>query len=204
MGNNRRRAPAAERNRAPIAEVLAPYLERSAFVLEVASGTGQHALYMTNRFPQVTWQPSDVDPDCLASIRSWREDCVGGNLLPPLCLDCTAEEPWPLSRPVDLLVGINLIHISPWSACEGLFRQGQQLIREGGYLYFYGAFFRKGHEPAQSNRNFDAGLRARNPSWGVRQLESVVELAERDSFTLDRVVAMPANNLSVFFKRTAG
>jgi SAM-dependent methyltransferase len=195
----KRHAPATERNRGPILEVLRPILRDGALVLELASGTGEHAVFFAGALPAVTWQPTDLDPDNLASIEAFRAEAGLPNLRPPLLLDATADA-WPLPA-ADALVCINMIHIAPWSACEGLVRGAARVLGPGGVLYLYGPYRIGGALPAPSNVAFDASLRARDPAWGVRELDEVTALAAAAGFAREAVVAMPANNHSVVFRR---
>lgn len=174
-------------------------LPARATVLEIASGTGEHALYFATRLEGVTWQPSDPDPEARDSIAAWGIGSAG--VLAPLDLDVRRES-WGVG-PVDAIVCINMIHISPWTAAEGLFRGAADCLRPGGVLYLYGPFAIGGRHTAPSNAAFDENLRARDPEWGVRDLEDVVALARESGFDLTETVAMPANNLSVVFTRSS-
>lgn len=195
----KRHAPATERNREPIADVIEGLLPLGGgMVLEVASGTGEHAAAFAARFPTVTWQPSDPDPDARASIASWCAEMP--NVLPPLALDAAAPD-WPIEW-ADAVLCINMVHISPWAATVGLFTQSSKLLPQGGPLILYGPYFRKDHPTAPTNLAFDESLRARNAEWGVRWLEDVTELAEAEGFARAEVHEMPANNLSVVYRRT--
>jgi SAM-dependent methyltransferase len=193
----RRFAPAAARNREPILDVLRAHLPASGTALEIASGSGEHAVAFAAAFPTLVWQPSDPDPANRASIAAWIAAAGTPNLLPPIDLDATAEI-WPLAT-ADAVVCINMIHIAPWAACLGLLRGAARLLAPGGLLYLYGPFKRDGAHTAPSNAAFDESLRARDPAWGVRDLDEVREAAE--GFAPPTVVAMPANNLSVLFRR---
>jgi len=195
----KRRAPATERNREPIAAVLRQVLPAGGTVLEVASGTGEHAAYFAGLFPGLRWQPSDPDPDALASIRAWREDSGSANLLDPVLLDAGAEA-WPVAA-ADAILCINMVHISPWTATVGLMRGAGRLLGPGAPLILYGPYRRAGVPTAPSNEAFDASLRARNPQWGLRGLEAVEAEAERNGLRLERVFDMPANNVTVLFRR---
>lgn len=190
-------APATARNRDPILEVLLRVLPPAGLVLEVASGTGEHAAWFAPRLPALSWQPSDPDAVARDSIEAWRQAANAGNLLPPLDLD-VRRWPWPVDR-AEAVVAINMIHISPWQATEGLLRGAATLLGPGAPLVLYGPFRREGRHTAPSNEAFDADLRMRDPSWGVRDLEAVTEAAE--AFDLVEVVAMPANNLTVVLRR---
>lgn len=194
----RRHAPAAERNRDPILEVLRRVLPERGVVLEVASGTGQHAAHFARGLPHLVWQPSDPDPDHRASIAAW----TGGiaTVRPPLDLDAAGGD-WPVER-VDAVVCINMIHIAPWPAALGLLAGAARVLGPGAPLYLYGPFRRGGRHTAPSNEAFDADLRRRDPAWGVRDLDEVAHAAEAAGLRPDGVVEMPANNLSVVFRRS--
>ena len=197
----KRRAPAAERNREPIAAVLAEELSAAGLVLEVASGTGEHAVHFARRFPQLQWQPSDPDPASRDSIGAWREEIGVANLLPPLELDARAAD-WPATR-ADAVLCINMIHISPRRATEGLFAHAGHLLPAGAPLIVYGPFLEEGVATAPSNLDFDAGLKARNPKWGLRPLSWLDTLAASCGLQRTRRVEMPANNLTVVYRRQA-
>ena len=192
-----RHAPATARNRDPILAVLRDILPPRGLILEIASGTGEHARYFAEQLPHLDWQPTDPDPDALASIAAWCTDAP--NVRPPLALDASAPD-WPVTE-ADAVVCINMVHISPWSATEGLFARAARLLGEGDPLYLYGPYRRAGAPTAPSNEAFDASLKAQNPAWGLRQLEDVAALAERCGFRFDRLAEMPANNLSLAFRR---
>ncbi len=195
----KRQAPAAARNRDPIAAVLREVLPASGLVLEVASGTGEHAAWFAALFPQLDWQPSDPDPDSLASIRAWREESALDNLLEPLRLDASAEA-WPIAR-ADAILCVNMVHISPWTATEGLMRGAGRRLADGAPLVLYGPYRRPGIPTAASNEAFDASLRARDPQWGLRDLEAVEAEALANGLRLERVFEMPANNITSVFRR---
>ncbi len=194
----RRDAPATHRNREPIAEVLESWLEGPTRVLEIASGTGQHAVYLAGRLPHLSWQPSDADPEALESISSWRREAGPGNVAEPVALDAAAGS-WPVDE-VDAIFCANLIHIAPWRVAEGLFAGAGRLLGEGGLLLIYGPFRIGGEHTAPSNAAFDESLRARDPAWGVRALEAVEALAEREGLALVRRHEMPANNQLLVFR----
>jgi len=183
----------------PIADVLREILPERGLVLEIASGTGEHALHFARTFPQLLWQPSDSEPAALRSIEAWRVEAGLFNLLPPVPLDARAAE-WPVAQ-ADAVLAINMVHISPWSATQGLVRGAGRLLASGGPLYLYGPYRQSDVPTAPSNEAFDESLRARDPEWGLRSLEDVAAEAERHGLPLERVVAMPANNLSVVFRR---
>lgn len=191
--------PHVVRNREPILEVLRGVLPALGLVLEVASGSGEHAVYFAKALPSLTWQPTNSASDALASIVAHRAAASVPNLLQPLELDVTAET-WPVAH-ADAVVCCNMIHIAPWSACAGLIAGAARVLPAGGVLYLYGPYKIDGRHTAPSNEAFDADLRARNPQWGIRDLGDVAALAERHGFGLAETVAMPANNLSVIFRR---
>lgn len=204
----RRHAPATARNRQPILQVLQRVLSPQGMVLEIASGSGEHAVFLAPRLAPRPWLPSDVDPTALASIKAWQQECPCDTLYPPLQLDAAAPD-WPQTvaqqdpsrGPITAIVAINMIHISPWQSCLGLMAGAGALLPAGGILYLYGPFQRHGGHTAPSNEAFDRSLRSQNPAWGVRHLETVAEVAAAHDFTLAEVVDMPANNLSVIFRR---
>jgi len=191
-------APATARNREPIRDVLARELPTTGTVLEIASGSGEHAVAFAAAFPQITWQPSDPDPNARASIAAHRAEAALPNLAEPLVLD-VMHAPWPLER-ADAIVCINMVHISPWEASLALVANAARLLAPGALLYLYGPYLIDG-ETAPSNREFDRSLRSRDPRWGVRELRDLVGIAEH--FELRDTVAMPANNHSLVFRRRA-
>jgi SAM-dependent methyltransferase len=197
MSDARRYAGATQRNRVPILDVLRRVLPAQALVLEIASGTGEHAQFFAQSLPAVRWQPSDVDPAALASIATWCAEQA--NVQPPLALDVT-DATWPVER-ADAVVCINMIHITPWPTCDGLMRGASRVLRPGGVLYLYGPYQVGGAHTAPSNAAFDERLRGENPAWGVRDLEAVVASAEAHGLRLAEQVAMPANNFSLVFRR---
>lgn len=190
--------PATWRNREVILEKLRARLRPGQRVLEVASGSGQHVSFFAEQMPRVWFQPSDVEPEHLASISAWARHAGAGNVAEPLLLDARGE--WPAER-YDAVLCINLIHISPWSVTEALIPAAASNLTRGGWLYLYGAYQRNGEHTSESNRAFDAGLRQQNPAWGVRHLEEVERLAGAHGFGPAEVHQMPANNLSVFFDK---
>ena len=195
-----RASPSTARNRQPILEVLKTCLPPSGEVLEVAAGAGEHAIFFAEAFPGLEWRPTDPDPDALASIATWRAQAGLPNLLEPLRLDAADPAGWPVAR-ADVVININMIHISPWAACEGLMAGAGRVLPPGGLLFVYGPYVEPGVETAPSNLAFDESLKARNPAWGLRNLEAVTALAARHGLYLARRVAMPANNLSLIFRR---
>jgi SAM-dependent methyltransferase len=198
MDDDRRSAPHVARNAAPIAEVLRNVLPTRGLVLEVASGTGEHALHFAREFPNLLWQPSDPEPAAVRSIEAWRAEAGLFNLLPAISLDARARD-WPVEA-ADAVVCINMVHISPWAATLGLLRGAGRLLAPGAPLYLYGAYRQAGVETAPSNEAFDENLKARDPEWGLRELEAVTAEAETHGFALEAVVPMPANNLSVVLR----
>lgn len=190
---------AALRNRGPIGEVLARVLPGSGLVLEIASGTGEHATAFATAFPGVQWQPTDREPELVEAIAARREAEGPANLLAPILLDVTAT-PWQVAR-ADAVVCINMIHIAPWAACEALFAEAARVLPGGAPLYLYGPMMRARQHTAPSNAAFDADLRARDPAWGVRDMDVVGAVARRAGFAAAEVVAMPANNFSLVFRR---
>jgi hypothetical protein len=197
----KRHAPAAARNRDPIAAVLAEELPPAGVVLEVASGTGEHAVHFARLFPTLEWRPSDPDPAARASIDAWRAEAGLPNLHPPLALDAAAAD-WSLSA-ADAVLCINMVHISPSESAEGLLAGAARLLPEGSPLVLYGPWLEAGVQPAPSNLAFDADLRARNPHWGLRRREWFDDLARRAGFEPGRRVEMPANNLMLVYRRAS-
>ena len=195
----RRFAPAVARNKAPITEVLARHLPPRGLVLEIASGSGEHALHFAAHFPALSFQPSDPDAAALASIAAWREEARLPNLLPPLMLDVMADA-WPIQT-ADAVLCINMIHIAPWEATLALISGAARILRSTGILFLYGPFKRGGEHTVPSNAAFDDSLRAQDARWGVRDLEEVTRAASAAGFAAPAVKAMPANNLSLVFRR---
>ncbi len=193
----RRHAPATVRNREPLLDVLRGVLPAEGLVLEIASGSGEHAVHFAAALPGLTWQPTDPDEGARASIDAWAREGGLKNIRPALALDAVAW-PWPIDA-ADAILCVNMIHIAPWSATLGLLRGARELLSPGAPLILYGPFLRASVQTAQSNLDFDADLRRRNPDWGIRSLEEVAMAAE--GFSLERVVEMPANNLTVIFRR---
>jgi hypothetical protein len=199
VADTRLRAAATERNREPIAGVLEAILPARGTILEIASGSGEHGVFFARHFPDWIWQPSDRDGEALASIAAWREVSGPANLRAPLRLDAAAHE-WPAVE-ADAILCINMIHITPWAATEGLMRGAARLLPKGAPLILYGPYRRDGVSTAPSNLAFDASLRARDPSWGLRSVEAVTAEAERNGLSFDRLFEMPANNLTLAFRR---
>ena len=198
----RRSAPAALRNREPIAEVLADWLPATGVVLEIASGTGEHAAWFAGRFPRLEWQPSDLHPDALASIRAWRAESALPNLREPLAIDAAAPG-WPIES-ADALLNINMVHISPWAAALGLLDGAARLLGPGAPLILYGPWLSADIETAPSNLDFDRDLKRRDPAWGLRKVEDFAAEAERRGLAFVDQKAMPANNLMLLFRKGTG
>ncbi len=210
----RQSAPATQRNREPILEVLLQVLPPTGTVLEVSSGTGEHAVFFAPQLHPRKWIPSDPNPMARASIAAWREHYPADNLYPPIALDVRDpiwgveqdELPEPLQdrdfnrSSIVAIVNINMIHISPWSACLGLMAGARRILPQDGILYLYGPFKQGGKHTASSNANFDESLQAQNPEWGVRDLDEVVAVAQAQNLSLIKTYTMPANNLSVIFQ----
>lgn len=195
----KRHAPATARNRDVITDVLRDVLPSSGTVLEIASGTGEHCVHFAARFPHLIWQPSDRDELGLASIAAWAGEAAQPNILPPVQIDASASE-WPVG-PVAAILCINMVHIAPWAATLGLMAGARRSLPQGGRLFLYGPFIRADVQTAPSNLAFDAALKAQHPEWGVRALDDVAQAAAASDLLLERVIEMPANNLSVIFQR---
>lgn len=193
-------SPATARNRDPILAVLRGRLPERARVLEVASGAGEHAVWMARAMPGVTWRPSDPSAEALASIAAWRAAAGLPNLLPPIRVDAADPSTWP-TEGFDALVCINMIHISPWAAAEGLMALAAKALPDGGLLYLYGPYLEAQTPTAPSNLAFNEDLKRRNPEWGLRRLEEVAALAARAGLKLAGRIEMPANNLSLWFEK---
>ncbi len=197
----KRSAPATERNREPIAEVLTRELPPQGRVLEIASGTGEHAVFFAERFPALHWQPTDPSDEALASIAAYRAEYAGGNLAAPLLLDAATPADWPV-KIADAILCINMVHISPWSATEGLFAGAAQILgSEGGPLILYGPYLEAGVETAPSNLEFDASLKARDPRWGLRDAAAVDAVAASHGFVRTARYGLPANNIMLVYRR---
>jgi len=199
MIDRRLEYPATARNRDAILDVLRSVLPASGLVLEVASGSGEHVVHFARAFPDLTFQPSDPEGAALQSIAAWTKDSGLKNIRPPVMLDAASGQ-WP-AHAADAILCINMIHIAPWRASEGLFRGAARLLRAGAPLYLYGPYRRADVVTAPSNEAFDESLRSRNPEWGLRDLEAVAALAQNNGFSGPAITEMPANNLSVVFRR---
>ena len=195
-------SPAAVRNAEPILQRLRAHLPNTGRVLEIAAGAGQHAVAFSTALPGLDWTPSDPSPEARASIAAWTAEADLSNLQPPLALDCLDETTWPHAS-FDAVVCINMIHISPWAATEGLMALAQRVLpRPGGLLYLYGPYREAEVALAPSNEAFDASLKARDPAWGLRDRDEVVALARSHGLALTLRTEMPANNVSLLFRRT--
>ncbi len=192
-------SPSVARNRDPILNVLRRLLPQTGTVLEIASGTGEHAVHFAGAFPHLQWQPTDYDEQALSSIAVHRAASGLSNLLPPLMLDAAAPE-WPVKQ-VDAVVAINMLQVSPWPVVQGLMAGAGRVLSPGGALYLYGPFKENGAHTSPGNEAFDQNLRLRNPEWGVRDVEEVADLARTHGLVLVERVVMPANNLSLVFRR---
>jgi SAM-dependent methyltransferase len=195
-----RTSPSTARNRQPILDVLRPRLPADARVLEVASGAGEHALFLAAALPGVRWQPTDRDAEALASIAAWRAASGSANLAEPLRLDAADLATWP-AGPFEAVVCVNMVHISPWAATVGLMTGAGRVLTPGGRLFLYGPYVEAGVETAPSNLAFDENLKSRDPAWGLRDLAEVKALAAGQGLAFAERIAMPANNLIVVFER---
>ncbi|OAN63489.1 DUF938 domain-containing protein [Magnetospirillum moscoviense] len=195
----KRHSPASERNRDPILAQLRRWLADAKQVIEIASGTGQHAAWFARHLPHLSWQPTDTDAGALDSVAAWAAEAACPNLLPPIGLDVT-RHPWPVTG-ADAVFCANMIHIAPWDAAIGLVEGAAALLPAGGLLILYGPFTIDGRHTAPSNQTFDLDLKARNPAWGVRDLEAVGQLAQTHGMDHLETVPMPANNLLVAWRK---
>ena len=190
-------ATSTDRNRGPILDVLRRVLPQTGLILEIASGTGEHTAFFAPALPALRWQPSDASATYLDSIRAWSAASGADNIAPPVQLD-VERQPWPITR-ADAILNINMIHISPWSTTEALFRGAARVLPPSGVLFLYGPFKRDGQHNAESNQRFDERLRGEDPRWGVRDLGDVETVASSAGFHLAEIIPMPANNLSLVF-----
>jgi len=193
-------SPSIARNRGPIFSILQPRLPIAGLLLEIAAGTGEHAVYGATALPGLQWQPTDPDPEAVASIDAWRRHTGLSNLLPPLQLDAAEPDTWAVSQ-ADAIVNINMIHISPWAAAQGLMKGASQLLPAEGKLFLYGPYMERDVVTAPSNLDFDSSLKNRNPNWGIRHLDDVSALASQHGLVLAERIATPANNLVVIFRK---
>ncbi len=191
--------PAPERNKQPILDVLRRMLPATGTVLELSSGSGQHAAYFAEQLPNLTWQPSDIDSENLASTRAWVQDANLTNLRAPLRID-VCEADWGVET-VDAIFNANMIHIAPWASAEGLLRGAGRHLVPDGVLILYGPFRISGKHSAESNARFDEDLRRRNAAWGVRDIDDVLALAGREDLRFAERIEMPANNQILVFIR---
>jgi Protein of unknown function (DUF938) len=201
--DNRQYAPATQRNRKPILKILSEVLPTRSNVLEVASGTGEHAIFFASQLESCRWIPSDVNALAEESIIAWKNACSVDNLELPLLIDVTQDN-WQqevVEHQINAIVNINMIHIAPWQACLGLMAGAAKILPKDGILYLYGPYKRNGEHTSLSNANFDRSLRDRHHLWGVRDLEAVIAAAVAHNLNLQQVITMPANNLSVIFNR---
>ena len=194
-----RSAPAALRNREPIAENLAEWLPGDGLVLEIASGTGEHAAFFAERFPRLEWQPSDIHPGALASIAAWRATAELPNFMSPVAIDASDPD-WPVEA-ADAVLSINMVHISPWAAALGLIRGAARILPPGAPLILYGPWLQSSVPTAPSNLAFDADLSQRNAAWGLRRVEDFAQAAAEHGFELAETRPMPANNRMLLFLR---
>lgn len=199
VGDERIYSAACERNRQPILSVLQDVLPTRGRVLEIAAGTGMHAAYFAHSLPGLEWIPTDPDPEARRSIDAWRRDAGAPFLQAARTLD-TRDEDWGVAD-VDAILCCNMIHISPWESCRGLFRGADHVLAPEGVVVTYGPYFFPGAPPVPSNEAFDRSLRARDPEWGVRQIDDVTEVARDWGFARERTLALPANNHVVVWRR---
>lgn len=195
----KRHSPAAAHNSGPIADVLARELPATGTVLEIASGSGEHAVFFARKFPQLQWQPSDPDIEALASVEAWREESGLPNLTGPISLDASRAE-WPVLR-ANAVLCINMVHISPWEATRGLFTGAARLLDRGAPLVLYGPYREDDVALAPSNEAFDRDLKRRDPRWGLRRISDMDELGTQHGFTRTARYEMPANNLTLVYRR---
>ncbi|MEC7742689.1 MAG: DUF938 domain-containing protein [Pseudomonadota bacterium] len=194
----KRHAPATARNSQPLAEVLAEELPDRGLVLEVASGSGEHAVFLARQFPALEWQPSDVDLEALASVDAWAAEAAVANLRPAIALDA-AQANWPIAA-ADAVLCVNMVHISPWSAAVGLFTGAGRILTSGAPLVLYGPFIEPGRETAPSNLAFDQSLKQRNSEWGLRNTADLDALAADHGLRRTARHTMPANNLVLVYR----
>jgi hypothetical protein len=199
MTDHRQYAPATVRNRDFILDVLCDVLPMTGVILEIASGSGEHVVHFARNLPRLAFQPSDREPEALLSVAAWMKAAEVTNVRAPIVLDAS-QSPWPITS-VDGIICVNMVHISPWDATVGLIRGAASVLPPGSPLYLYRPYKRKGFATAPSNEAFDRNLRDRNPTWGLRDLETVTAIAQSVGFSVPTVTEMPANNLSVVFRR---
>ena len=199
MTDHRQCAPATVRNRDFILDVLRDVLPTTGVILEIASGSGEHVVHFARNLPSLVFQPSDPEPDALLSVAAWMKAAEVTNVRAPIVLDAS-RSPWPIAS-ADGIICINMVHISPWDASVGLIRGAAAILAPGSPLYLYGPYKRKGFATAPSNEAFDRNLRDRNPIWGLRDLEAIAAIAQSAGFSIPDITEMPANNLSIVFRR---
>ena len=199
MSDKRLRYTATDRNSAPILDVLRAILPTRGLAVDFASGSGEHAVYFARQLPALEFQPTDINPQALDSIAAWTASEQLTNIRPPLFLDAASPD-WPIAA-ADAALCVNMIHIAPWSATLGLLAGAAKILPTGAPLYLYGPYVRAGVETAPSNLAFDADLKRRNADWGLRDLADVAQAAAKAGFGPPVVIDMPANNLSVVFRR---
>jgi hypothetical protein len=199
MTDHRQYAPATVRNRDFILDVLRDVLPTTGVILEIASGSGEHVVHFARNLPSLVFQPSDPEPDALLSVAAWMKAAEVANVRAPIVLDAS-RSPWPIAS-ADGIICINMVHISPWDASVGLIRGAAAILPPGSPLYLYGPYKRKGFATAPSNEAFDRNLRDRNPIWGLRDLEAIAAIAQSAGFSIPDITEMPANNLSIVFRR---
>ena len=199
MTDHRQYAPATVRNRDFILDVLRDVLPTTGVILEIASGSGEHVIHFARNLPSLVFQPSDPEPDALLSVAAWMKAAEVTNVRAPIVLDAS-RSPWPIAS-ADGIICINMVHISPWDASVGLIRGAAAILPPGSPLYLYGPYKRKGFATAPSNEAFDRNLRDRNPIWGLRDLEAIAAIAQSAGFSIPDIKEMPANNLSIVFRR---
>jgi hypothetical protein len=199
MTDHRQYAPATVRNRDFILDVLRVVLPTTGAILEIASGSGEHVVHFARNLPSLVFQPSDPEPDALLSVAAWMKAAEIANVRAPIVLDAS-RSPWPIAS-ADGIICINMVHISPWDASVGLIRGAAAILPPGSPLYLYGPYKRKGFATAPSNEVFDRNLRDRNPIWGLRDLEAIAAIAQSAGFSIPDITEMPANNLSIVFRR---
>ncbi|WP_421783186.1 DUF938 domain-containing protein [Kiloniella litopenaei] len=209
VADHRRYAPATERNREAIYEVLKNNLPQTGTLLEIASGTGEHAAWIGARLPAISWQTSEYDRDLFPSIKAHIQASEANNISPPVHIDVMQDD-WGLGKEkqaqfqnkTDVIICANMIHIAPWDAAIGLVQGASRLLSENGNLFIYGPFFQSDVKTAPSNIEFDQWLKERDASWGIRQLDDVRSLGHNHGLVLHKIHTMPANNLFLQFKKT--
>jgi SAM-dependent methyltransferase len=199
MSDHRQYAPATLRNRDFILDVLREVLPGRGVILEIASGSGEHVVHFARSLSGLVFEPSDPDPEAVQSVAAWVKDTGVTNVCAPIVLDAS-QSPWPIAS-ADGIICINMVHISPWDATLGLIKGAAAILPPGAPFYLYGPYKREGFETTASNQAFDRSLRDRNPAWGLRDLEAVAAMAQSVGFSVPAVTEMPANNLSVVFRR---